>query len=192
MSYRLKLAPNVEISKGQARDFYTSLLTKSFTEAAAIIGLDKKYTNISTLRKKGWQIYNSINPDELDIPREIVVAVRDAIAARKGGLDKLKDTTPIDTVNEGSLEDIVMKGVDKAGAVLHRKLERIMKSRTELDKTPLSQIATAFGIMFDKRQIITGQATENIAVMAKVSKDMSAEDTLAELLKMREKSANVE
>ena len=47
-------------------------------------------------------------------------------------------------------------------------------------------LATTVGILFDKGQIIQGEATENVAVLAKIKSDMSPEEMMDAVLKMRE------
>jgi hypothetical protein len=65
-------------------------------------------------------------------------------------------------------------------------MDMINSNKKMLEKENLVSLAKVFGIFFDKSQILQGQATENIAIKAKISKDMSPEESLEELLKMRE------
>lgn len=176
----------------EKREFYKSLITKNFSEAAAGIGLDKRYTNASSLRAKAYQLYKSIVPEELGIDKEIVEMVQKSIEARKSAPNRhitevggILDNT--DLIDPQDTKQVIVGGRNKAAMLLHKKMDRLSKNKKLLDNVTLTQLATTFGIFFDKAQILQGQATENIQVLAKISDNLSAEESLDMLLKMREK-----
>lgn len=78
---------------------------------------------------------------------------------------------------------------NKAIQILDKKLTELFLDDEQLNKTNLATLATVFGILFDKTQLMTGMATENIAIQAKIDVNMKADDALELLNKMREKSA---
>ena len=73
--------------------------------------------------------------------------------------------------------------------VLEMKVSQLYEDPDELKKVNLATLATAFGIMFDKNQLMNGLATENIAIQAKIDINMTSDMALAELNKMREEYA---
>lgn len=184
-----------ELSKKELITFYRSLVHNGFSQAAAEIGLDRIYPNKATLRIKGYQIYKSIVPSELGISHDVVELVQKSIQSRKGGfarntqeLDGLSN--PGDIIDPSDTKNVILGGRNKAAMLLHKKMDRLNKSKKLLDGVTLTQLATTFGIFFDKAQILTGQATENIQMLAKIKSDMSPEESLDALLKMREVSDN--
>jgi len=78
---------------------------------------------------------------------------------------------------------------NKAIQILDMKLNELSADSDALSKVNLATLATVFGILFDKTQLMTGMATENIAIQAKIDVNLKAEDALELLNKMREKSA---
>ncbi|HRF71120.1 MAG TPA: hypothetical protein PKV66_06795, partial [Candidatus Pelethenecus sp.] len=82
--------------------------------------------------------------------------------------------------------DLLLSGRKKAFQLLNLKMDRVMRNNKSIDEIGITALAQTFGILFDKTQIVSGEATENIAVLAKIDKNMSSEDALASILKMRE------
>jgi len=61
-----------------------------------------------------------------------------------------------------------------------------MISNAELKKMSLKDFGTLFGILFDKGQIIQGQATEHIAHLSKVEDGLSPQELMETVIKQRE------
>ena len=182
-----------ELSKKELITFYKALVHKGYADAAAEIGLDRTYTNSATLRTKGFQIFKKIKPDDLGISKDIVEMVDKAIASRRGGFSRdVTQIEPKELLDPEDTKQVILGGRNKAAMLIHKKMDRLSKSKKLLDATTLTQLATTFGIFFDKAQILTGQATENIQMLAKIKSDMSPEESLDALLKMREVSDNAE
>ena len=72
---------------------------------------------------------------------------------------------------------------------LNKKLLEVYVDEDQLAKVNLATLATVFGILFDKSQLMNGLATENIAIQAKIDINMNSDTALQELNKMREKYA---
>lgn len=70
--------------------------------------------------------------------------------------------------------------------VLHNKLNLLLSDEEELRKVNLVHLTTAFGTLVDKAQLLSGLATEHIAISAKIDINMSADKAMEELNKMRE------
>lgn len=183
----------LKLTVPEKKQFFKSLITKTFLGAAVDMGWDKIYENRETLKHKSYLLYKDIikNPGELGLDDEVVKMVVESISNRK--VLKNRDLTEHNTaelLDPSDTREILLGGRNKAALLLHKKLDRLDKSRKLLDATTLTQLATTFGILFDKSQIILGQATENIAVMAKIKDGMTAEESLDALLKIREHETN--
>lgn len=75
---------------------------------------------------------------------------------------------------------------------LNLAIQGILSDPEKLAKTNIVQLATVFGIMTEKSQLLSGLATEHIAIHAKIDVNMTADSALAELNKMREKQTQPE
>lgn len=78
---------------------------------------------------------------------------------------------------------------DTMTRILERKLDIIEGSNDkELAKLDLVRLTTAFGTLVDKAQLLQGNATEHIALYARVNniEDMTPDDAMKNLLKARE------
>lgn len=176
--------------------FFKSLVSKNFSEAGAEIGLDKTYTNPNSLRGSAYRLYRIIlgQAESLGIGPDIVELVSQAIERRKvmGGTEpkELIDMNHSSIINPEDTKQVILGGRNKAAMLLHKKMDRLAASKKLLDATTLTQLATTFGIFFDKAQILQGQATENIAVMAKIKDNITPEESLSMLLQMRETVGN--
>jgi hypothetical protein len=69
---------------------------------------------------------------------------------------------------------------------LNRKIAELYNDPEALSKVNLATLATTFGIMFDKGQLMDGMSTQNIAISQKIDITMTAASTIEELHKMRE------
>jgi len=69
---------------------------------------------------------------------------------------------------------------------LQMKMQSLIDNPEELAKVNIATLATAFGIMFDKGQLMDGMATQNIAIHKQIDVNMTAKDALAELDIMRQ------
>lgn len=74
-----------------------------------------------------------------------------------------------------------------AVGILNQKLELLKSDPEALAKTSIKDLATVFGILIDKTQLLSGLATSNVAIHAKIDVNMSSDKALEELNKMREK-----
>jgi hypothetical protein len=71
--------------------------------------------------------------------------------------------------------------------VLKMKLHQLLTDPDQLTKTNLVHLTTAFGTLVDKAQLLSGLATEHIAVSAKIDINISSDEAISQLNKMREK-----
>lgn len=196
MKKKLK-PPYRELADKQYKDFYKLLVTHSYAEAAAQVGMDAYYSG-EGLRTAGYQIYKDIKERGLErvgISGDIIELVEKSIESRKitkGHVHRKEDNNvaewmKADMLDSSDTKQLVLGGRNKAAVLLHKKFDMINSSRSALKDTSLSQLGTVFGILFDKAQIIQGQATENISVLSKnINGNMTPEESLDAILRMRE------
>ena len=70
--------------------------------------------------------------------------------------------------------------------LLNKKLRMLDEDDDALMKMSMKDLATAFGILFDKAQLAQGLSTENIAIHTKIDVNLSSEEALDELTRLRE------
>lgn len=187
MSKTPAIPAHLNLDDEMRKKFFLSLATMNYLEAARNIGLAAHYSSDNSLRSMGYRIYKGIRPLELGIAPDTIEVVHAAIDRRKVAPNQIMtDGAQPELLDPDDTKQLVIGGKNKAAILLHKKFDRMMKNNKMLDETSLSQLATTFGILFDKSQILKGEATENIAVMAKIGANMSPEESLAALLKMRE------
>lgn len=177
--------PYKELTKKDKIKFMENLVTMNFAEAGASVGLDRKYKSTSSLRGASHTLYKKLEKEGV-VSDEMKKMIRRAVDARRVTPNKVEVMDDSALLNPDDTKGLTIGGKNKALMLIHKKLDRLNKSNKMLDATPLSQLTTAFGTIFDKAQILQGEATENVAVMAKISNDLTPEQALQALMKMRE------
>jgi hypothetical protein len=181
------LPEKLNLTDERKKEFFLSLANKSYTDAARQLGLQEFYTTDNSLRTIAYKLYKQIDPRTLGVSEDAISIVHASIADRQGRASKeVTDGATPELLDPEDSKMLVIGGKNKAAVLLHKKFDRLMKNKKFLDEVSLSQLATTFGILFDKSQILKGEATENIAVMAKVDPNMTPEQSLEALLRMRE------
>lgn len=71
--------------------------------------------------------------------------------------------------------------------ILQDKLVSMQSDPEALAKTSIKDLATVFGILIDKTQLLNGLSTSNVAIHAKIDVTMTSDKALDELNKMRER-----
>lgn len=172
-------------------DIFRHLAYKSAYETGLEFELDKIYTDAKAIRNAVNNVYAKVkkNPERWAIAPEVLSLVADAMANRQ--LSQTRQAMPLaeKEIEGGDIKHLVTGVRDKTWRLIDRKLQRASKSNKKLDAIGLRELGTLAGIAFDKAQIISGQATENIAMMGKIEGNINPADALSLILKMRE--ANV-
>lgn len=135
-------------------------------------------------------------PNEENLPPEEVKRLRHnekmrRFNARKKGLDVVVPQTKQDIrkIDTSELVELSKDARNLAIQTLNKKLENLYLNPEELAKINIAQLATVFGILFDKGQLLNGLSTENISIKSKIDITMNSDSALQELNKMREKYA---
>lgn len=178
------------ISVDKYQPIFKMLEFKTLYETGIEFGFDKKYKDSRAVKNAVYNIYKKVlvDPAKYAVQPETVERVKATITARAVVTVKPRVTLRerMDEEKNPDFKDLILSGRKKAFQLLNMKMDRISESKKGLDDVNITALAQTFGILFDKSQIISGEATENIAVLAKVDGKMSSEDALAAILKMRE------
>lgn len=175
---------------------FKALADKTLYEVGLEFGFDKLYKDSRAVNNAVYNIYRKVivDPQRYSVQPETVELVKGVISSRSVAKPENQNnphqpTTlreKLDIANNKDFKDLVLSGSKTSFDLLNMKMERVKKNKKMLDAIPITSLAQTFGILFDKSRIIQGESTENIAVLAKVDKDMSSEDALQAILKMRE------
>lgn len=171
------------------------LIEKNLYQAGLDFELDKFFATTVAVRNAVYRYYNEVSkdPERYGLTREKLDEVAKALASRtihaannrQSSMVSLREKHEAEANKD--MKDLVLEGSKKALQILTRKMERIGRSNASIDDTNLATLASTFGILFDKAQIVKGQATENVAILAKIdTSKLSPEEALSTVLKMRE------
>ena len=179
-----------EVKKGAV---FKALAAKSTGQVATDLELDKYYKSISGMRNIIFKIYAEViaDPEKFAISSDTIDLVRQGMDARKANRFVTSNKPTVRETKEEEFNkpfsELAQDGRNKALRILHKKLDRIEGSRKKLDNISAGELAKVYGIMFDKSQIIKGEATEHVKILSKnVNDSMSAEERLDYVLKLRE------
>lgn len=111
------------------------------------------------------------------------------LMARRRGKEPLeqKSKQELRKIDTQQMVELATDTRNMAVQALNLKLMEINSDPDVLAKTSLKELATVFGILFDKSQLMNGLATSNINIHTKIDVNMSSDKALEELNKMREK-----
>lgn len=179
-----------KLTTKQIGSMITLLKTKTLYEAGLEFELDKHYKDSRSVKAGVYQYYRKVRmePEKYGIPADemqsIVTRLQSRVLPATVEAKSLREK--LDDEANKPFPELVLSGRVKAMKLLHAKLDRIARSKKQIDDVNLSTIATTAGILFDKGQIISGEATENVAVLAKVKDNMTAEEAIDAVMRMRE------
>lgn len=168
---------------------FKSLATKTLYETGLEFQLDKHYKDSRAVTNAVYNIYRKVlaQPEKYAVLPETVELVKGVVSQRAvSAPSKTTHREVLDAESNPDIKELVLSGRKKAFQLLNLKMDRVMKSNKSIDEIGITALAQTFGILFDKAQIIQGEATENIAVLAKIDPNTTSEEALAAILKMRE------
>lgn len=180
----MQLSPAIEI------DIFKALSYKSALEVGLQFGLDQHYKDKKAVRNAVTAIANKVkkSPEKYGITPEVVALVTEAQSHRSLVKAEGEVNKPESEIQGGDIKTIVTGVRDKAWRLIDRKLTRAGRSNKTLDAISFRDLGTLAGISFDKSQIISGQATEHVALMGKIEGNINPSDAIALVLQMREKN----
>jgi hypothetical protein len=180
--------PLTDIQKGL---LFKKLAGSTLVEAGLSFGLDKYYDSKIAIKNAVQRYYGQVltDPDKYGVSDEIAKMVQDSMYERY--MNPVSNKVQVRGTGEFDLEhldekNLVLRGKKMSWLLLNKKLNAAAKSKKELDKVSIPALASVAGITFDKAQIVNGEATENIALRAKIDENISVDDAINEILKRRE------
>lgn len=181
---------SMTLTKEKKGDIFRMLATKSTYETGIEFGFDKHYKDATGLKNAVYRIYKQVlvEPQEYFVTQEMADKVKETMRTRSVYIPEktLAEKKAEALLAENDVKAMTLMNRDKMSKLISMKVDRIMGSYKRIDETPLQTLATAFGILFDKSQILQGEATENVAVLAKIDEKLSPEEAMAAILKGRE------
>ena len=166
-------------------------------KSAAEVGLEFKFDSVYPTKNQIRTAVNNIktkvqnnieNYKEFGVTNEVVDLVKIASAGRNvAPRDRREAMKKLEI--DSDIVNVLTKGRDTVFNLVNRKLDILAKSKKELAKTSLKELSVAGGILFDKAQLLKGEATEHIAVMARIDKNISADDAIKMVSEMRENNS---
>lgn len=172
------------------------LKTHSYLEAGRALGIEDELKNPTNVRNTIRRVWEDIkkNPEENGVSRETVDEVDEILKSRKVETKKSVQTTDKlkESLAKAEFPDLVT-GVqttrDDILMLMRKKLNQLYNDEKELSKLNLATLTTSFGILFDKSQVAKGEATEHIAIHAKIDREMSPEERIKAVAEIRENLA---
>jgi hypothetical protein len=178
--------------EGEAGRIFLHLEDKNHLEVAYLFGMDRYFSTESSMRSAVTRAYNLVleNPSKYDILPEKAGYIQGLVSSR--GIVK-KDPETVREENELKKLDItgmILSTRDLAAGLVRRKLDYLDKHPKALQEEKLKDLGWLLGVLFDKGQIIRGEATEHIAVMSSLPEHMNPDEALKAILQMRDEFNN--
>jgi len=171
---------------------FRTLASSTLYEVGVQFELDKHYKDPTAVRNKVYQIYREVlnEPDKYSVHPDTAKLVEDSVSNRKvavrSGPTLAEKTAENKAITALDIKGLTLASRDRAGRLIGKKLEYMEAHPKALAAESLVNLGKIFGILFDKAQIIQGQATEHVAVMSKLDVNMTPEESLSMILRMRE------
>ena len=110
------------------------------------------------------------------------------LMARRRGKEPLeqKSKQELRKIDTAQMIELAVDTRNLAVQVLNSKLQMINLDPDALAKTSIKELATVFGILFDKSQLMNGLSTANINIHSKIDINMTSDKAVEELSKMVE------
>jgi len=171
---------------------FKMLAQKSLYDTGVELGFDKHYRDMASVKSAVYRIYQQVrkDPEKYGVNLETAKLVEDVVSSRSIAISSVNNSPTIreqrEALEKADIKELVLTGRQKALKLVHRKLDMIGSSKKRLAEANLSTLAQTFGIIFDKAQIIQGEATENVALLAKIDANLTPDQALEAILKLRE------
>jgi len=182
----------MQFGEEKQAEIFKKLAYGSAYQVGLEYGFDKVYSSPKSVRNAVSAVKTKVknNPakyEKFGITTEVLDLVAEASAKRNVAGPNAQSRSLAEQRLDSQDIKALMGGIrDKTFNIIDRKLDMVGKSRKKIDSISFKELGVIGGIAFDKSQILKGEATENIAVMAKIDKNISADDALALVGKMRE------
>ena len=179
----------MQLSVDKKAAIFKKLASGTLYDVGLEFGFDKHYKDATAIRNRVYAIYRDVanNPEKYAVQVETVSLVVDAVSNRRVATR----TEPVlaekhTAIQEKDIKGLTLSGRDTAAKLITTKLEYLEKHPKALANESLVNLGKIFGILFDKGQIIQGQATEHVALMGKIDTNLTPEQALDAVLRSRE------
>ncbi len=186
---KLEMEPQrFHMTDAQMGNLYRLLREKTYMGAALEMKLDRWYkpnTMVAVVQKVTGLVRR--DPGKYFVLPESVKEIDYALSQRSFSKRLAETRLERDVASQNQEFKNILEDT-RAGLldILHRKVKRIGRSNKKIDEMNLGTLATSLAIIIDKLQLVRGEATENVAVLAKIDQNISPEAALEMVLKMRE------
>lgn len=174
----------------QAGEIFKCLENKSFTETAYEFGLDRFYSSEDSMRSAITRAYNLVLDDgkRFGLQPEEVAFIQGKIQGRNVGRKSPETVREEQTIKSLDISSQINETRDLVASLVRKKLEYLNRNPKALKEEKLKDLGWLLGVLFDKGQIVAGQATEHIAVMSNIPQNIDPAEAMKAILKMREES----
>jgi len=178
----------------QKTELVKDLIKLSKYQAGIKIGF--QYKNKRSLLSAVDRALNEVksDPKKFGISQEVLEMINKSLKERNvvkvSKIGQQLPESPEDGLEDLTIKELAQLGTHKAFVLLNKKLNILLKSKSKLAKESLTSLAKTMGILFDKRQISKGEATEFIAMQARIEniEELSNAEKLTLLLNRREQN----
>lgn len=177
------------LTNDQKYGLFKLLEKRSLYEAGLEFGLDKNYKTAASMNAAVYKIYSAIknDPTRFGADMDVVNKVVSAVSTRGKYRDNIALTLrEKQEIAQNDVKELLLDTRNVSLQMLRNKLYSIGKEKKAMENLSLSEIAKVFGILFDKGQLISGQATEHIAHLSKISENLSPQEMLDAVINQRE------
>src|SRR3990167_2483743 len=153
-------------------ELFKLLATKSQVDAAIEMGVDKFRKTKSSMQHFSSMVKSEVAADpkyweeKYGITPDIIEMVRRSSIERKSTSNSPKHLAHIFEqkldAGDKTIKELVEDGSKKSLRILNMKLEEMLESRRAYGGESVLTMAKVAGILFDKRQLSKGEATEHI------------------------------
>lgn len=180
----------MKLSDDKKAAIFKRLASATLADVALEFGFDKHYKDSESARNRVYAIYRQVanEPDKYAVSQEVVDMVTNAVSNRKISIknESAPQKVEANPIVATDIKNLTLSGRDVAGRLIAKKLEYLEAHPKALQQESLVNLGKIFGIMFDKSQIIQGQATEHVALMGRIDTNLTPEEALDALLRTRE------
>ncbi len=169
----------------EAGKMFLALKDKSLIEVGYLFGLDRWYKNEASMKSAVMRAYSTVleNPKQWDIEEKEAGLIQGIVQSRN--VNKKEPETLRET-QKGDILSEVLQARDISVRLMKKSLEYLEKHPKALKTQNIVSLAKVMGILFDKGQIVSGQATENIAVMSNLPDKIDPIEAMKAIMSMRE------
>lgn len=183
-----------ELSIDKRYQIFKELATQPLYEVGIKHGFDKYYKDSKAVKSAVYRVYADVknNPEKYGVGKEayelVVESMSSRAVAKRHAPISMKESMDIEKMD---IKEVILDNRNKAAKLISMKLDMIGKSKKQLENLSITALTTTLGILFDKGQIIQGEATEHIAHLSKIEDGLSPQQLLDAVVNQRQHTVTV-